>query len=138
MEINILPNSINSVSALKNSGIKKNNEISPAIKEQPGIQSAIAAKSYASPQINFTRNWNKVIIKLKSPVADNKVSMALEEAKSLAEKFGFRLDRINGSHHQYVKKGEDILTISTHEKNVTPGTIKQFRSYIKNHNIEKL
>jgi predicted RNA binding protein YcfA (HicA-like mRNA interferase family) len=35
----------------------------------------------------------------------NPAGLRFEEAKKLAQAFGFRLDRINGSHHIFVRPG---------------------------------
>ena len=43
--------------------------------------------------------------KLLEQALRNPAGLRFEEAKKLAEAFGFRLDRINGSHHIFVRAG---------------------------------
>lgn len=43
--------------------------------------------------------------KLLEQALRNPAGLRFEEAKRLAQAFGFRLDRINGSHHIFVRTG---------------------------------
>ncbi len=43
--------------------------------------------------------------KLLEQALRNPAGLRFEEAKKLAAAFGFRLDRVNGSHHIYVRSG---------------------------------
>jgi len=43
--------------------------------------------------------------KLLEQALRNPAGLRFEEARKLAQAFGFRLDRINGSHHIFVRPG---------------------------------
>jgi predicted RNA binding protein YcfA (HicA-like mRNA interferase family) len=43
--------------------------------------------------------------KLLEQALNNPAGLRFEEGKRLAQAFGFRLDRINGSHHIFVRSG---------------------------------
>ncbi len=51
--------------------------------------------------------------KLIARIRARPVDAAYADVKALLELFGWSLDRTKGSHHIFVKPGEEILTIST-------------------------
>ena len=48
--------------------------------------------------------------------------------KMLKEK-GYRLDRISGSHHLFVKKGSQPISIPVHNGKVKPFYVKQIKKF---------
>jgi len=59
--------------------------------------------------------------------------MASEKRFSFVEKMlkekGYRLDRISGSHHIFVKKGSQPISIPVHNGKVKPFYVKQIKKF---------
>lgn len=51
----------------------------------------------------------------------------LSELKKLLERVGYRLVRINGSHHYFTKPGEQPFSIPVHQGKVKPYYVCQVR-----------
>ena len=139
---------IENLNNISNSGITSNNTDQTAIYEALSNNKAgeyvssnasLAARAYATPQINFQGRYDKILLELLSDKPSKNIQLSLKETTSLLERFGFKLDRINGSHHQFTKKGTPRITVATHNgKEVKPGTIDDLRAYINKNNITEL
>ncbi len=58
------------------------------------------------------------------------------EMVSLAEAFGFRLDRVSGSHHIYVHPHiPDLINLQNINGKAKPYQVKQFLKIIEQHNL---
>jgi len=56
---------------------------------------------------------------------------------AVLEAFGFRLDRVNGSHHIYVHKSMKLLiSIQSDGKDAKPYQIKQFLILVEKFNLK--
>jgi len=56
---------------------------------------------------------------------------------SLIEAFGFRLDRINGSHHIFVNpKVQELINVQNVKGKVKPYQVRQFLSIIEKYNLQ--
>jgi len=51
--------------------------------------------------------------------------------KKLLESHGWRLDRVKGSHHQFVKAGQRTLVITVHGGMVKPGYLREIEKIFK-------
>lgn len=59
------------------------------------------------------------------------------ETIALAEAFGFRLDRINGSHHIFIHKNiPELLNLQDVNGKVKPYQLKQLLNLIEQHNLK--
>lgn len=47
------------------------------------------------------------------------------EVRSLLERAGYRLDRVNGSHHIFTKAGATLVSIPVHQGKVKPFYVRQ-------------
>ena len=55
---------------------------------------------------------------------------------SCIESFGFKLDRVNGSHHIFTHPNvNDLLNLQNVKGKAKPYQIKQFLSLIEKHNL---
>lgn len=64
-------------------------------------------------------------------------NVLFHDFQSLLEAFGFRLDRINGSHHIYIhKSGKHMVSIQGDGKDAKPYQVKQFLAIIEQRNIK--
>lgn len=56
--------------------------------------------------------------------------------RKLIEAFGFRLDRILGSHHHYQRSDiPEVLTIQPHRGEAKPYQIRQLLSLVESYNL---
>jgi predicted RNA binding protein YcfA (HicA-like mRNA interferase family) len=51
--------------------------------------------------------------------------MRFSEVRKMLEKAGYRLVRISGSHHYFVKPGEEPFSIPVHHGKVKPYYVRQ-------------
>lgn len=59
------------------------------------------------------------------------------EATALAKAFGFRLDRINGSHHIFVHPNiPELINLQDVKGKAKPYQLKQLLSLIEQHNLQ--
>lgn len=59
------------------------------------------------------------------------------EAAACAEAFGFRLDRVKGSHHIFIHPDiPELLNLQNHKGQAKPYQVKQLLQLIETHNIK--
>lgn len=64
-------------------------------------------------------------------------NVLFHDFQTLIETFGFRLDRINGSHHIYIHKSSNhMISIQSDGKDAKPYQIKQFLALIEQSNLK--
>jgi len=64
-------------------------------------------------------------------------NIRFNEISSCAELFGFKLDRVNGSHHIFVHKDiRELLNLQNIKGKAKPYQIKQFLNLIEKHNLK--
>ena len=52
------------------------------------------------------------------------------ELRKLLETHGWTLDRISSSHHIFVKKGEELISLPVHNGRVKPGYIRRIEKQL--------
>ncbi len=78
--------------------------------------------------------FDKLLIKL---VQGNYKNISFKEFQYLIEKYGFKLDRVSGSHHIYTYPGiPDIINIQNIKGEAKPYQIKQVLKIIEKYNLE--
>jgi predicted RNA binding protein YcfA (HicA-like mRNA interferase family) len=61
---------------------------------------------------------------------------AFSDLKSLAEGFGFRLDRVSGSHHIFVHASiPELVNLQDVKDEAKPYQIRQFLKLVERHNL---
>ncbi len=64
-------------------------------------------------------------------------NVRFSEAVACAEAFGFRLDRVNGSHHIFVHPGiPELLNLQNVKGKAKPYQVKQLLLLIETHNLQ--
>ncbi|MDP8228512.1 MAG: type II toxin-antitoxin system HicA family toxin [Candidatus Electryoneaceae bacterium] len=64
-------------------------------------------------------------------------NIRFSEVTVVAEAFGFRLDRVKGSHHIFVhQKVPQLINLQNVKGNAKPYQIKQLLSIIEKHNLQ--
>jgi len=72
---------------------------------------------------------------LKKLIAGSK-NVRFSEAKTIAEAFGFRLDRISGSHHIFLHPDlPELVNLQNVKGKAKPYQIKQLLKIIEKHNL---
>ena len=72
---------------------------------------------------------------LKKLIAGSK-NVRFSEATTIAEAFGFRLDRISGSHHIFLHPDlPELVNLQNVKGKAKPYQIKQLLKIIKKHNL---
>lgn len=75
-------------------------------------------------------------IKLLRKAINNPGGLRFSEAQSLAESFGFKLDRISGSHHIYIKAGiPELINLQNVKGKAKSYQIKQLLCLVEQYNI---
>ena len=75
--------------------------------------------------------------KLLEKILAGSKNIRFAEAIALAEAFGFRLDRINGSHHIFVHKNiPALLNLQDVNGKVKPYQLKQLLNLIEQYNLK--
>lgn len=75
--------------------------------------------------------------KLLEKILAGSKNIRFAEATALAEAFGFRLDRINGSHHIFVHPNiPELINLQDVKGRVKPYQLKQLLSVIEQHNLQ--
>jgi predicted RNA binding protein YcfA (HicA-like mRNA interferase family) len=65
------------------------------------------------------------------------MNIRFSEAASVAEAFGFKLDRINGSHHIYVRSDvPELVNLQKVKGKAKPYQIRQLLKIIETHNLK--
>ncbi len=65
------------------------------------------------------------------------MNIRFSEAASVAEGFGFKLDRIDGSHHIYVRSDvPELVNLQKVKGKVKPYQIRQLLKIIETHNLK--
>jgi hypothetical protein len=74
--------------------------------------------------------------KLLEKALRNPRGLRFEEAKRLAEAFGFRLDRISGSHHIFIRAGvPQLVNLQNCGGKAKAYQIKQLLKLVEMHNL---
>ncbi|MBK6912257.1 MAG: type II toxin-antitoxin system HicA family toxin [Ignavibacteriales bacterium] len=74
--------------------------------------------------------------KLLKKILTNKQNVSFSDFKNLIEAFGFRMDRINGSHHIFVHPFvKELINIQNIKGQVKPYQINQFLTLVEKHNL---
>jgi predicted RNA binding protein YcfA (HicA-like mRNA interferase family) len=75
--------------------------------------------------------------KLLEKILAGSKNIRFAEATALAEAFGFRLDRINGSHHIFVHPNvPELINLQDVKGKIKPYQLKQLLSVIEQHNLQ--
>jgi len=75
--------------------------------------------------------------KLLQKVLSGTKNVRFSEAVALAEAFGFRLDRINGSHHLFVHPEiPELLNLQNDSGKAKPYQIKQLLQLVEANNLQ--
>jgi len=75
--------------------------------------------------------------KLLEKILSGSKNIRFVEATALAEAFGFRLDRINGSHHIYVHPDiPELVNLQDVKGKVKSYQLKQLLNIIEQHNLQ--
>ena len=74
--------------------------------------------------------------KLLQKLLSGNKNVRFSEAVALAEAFGFRLDRINGSHHIFIhEKIPELLNLQHVNGKAKPYQIRQILQLVEAHNL---
>jgi hypothetical protein len=74
--------------------------------------------------------------KLLEKALRNPQGLRFEEAKRLAQAFGFRLDRISGSHHIFVRPGiPQLMNLQNRGGKAKAYQVKQLLKLVETHNL---
>jgi predicted RNA binding protein YcfA (HicA-like mRNA interferase family) len=75
--------------------------------------------------------------KLLKKLLSGSRNIRFSEAASVAEAFGFKLDRINGSHHIYVRSDvPELVNLQEVKGKAKPYQIRQLLKIIETHNLK--
>ncbi len=75
--------------------------------------------------------------KLLKKIISGSKNVKFSDVVSIAEAFGFQLDRINGSHHIYLHPDvPEILNLQNANNKAKPYQIKQMLTIIERHNLQ--
>ena len=75
--------------------------------------------------------------KLLQKILSGSKNIRFSEAVSCAESFGFKLDRINGSHHIFIHiKVSELLNLQSFKGKAKPYQIKQLLKIIEKYNLK--
>lgn len=75
--------------------------------------------------------------KLLQKIIAGKSNVRFQEMCSLVEAFGFRLDRISGSHHIYVHpQVPELVNLQNVKGKAKPYQIRQFLSIVEKYNLQ--
>ncbi|QQO54856.1 MAG: type II toxin-antitoxin system HicA family toxin [Thiohalocapsa sp. PB-PSB1] len=78
-------------------------------------------------------NKRKLLRKLLS----GSKNVRFSDAVAVAEAFGFRLDRVNGSHHIFVHPGiPELLNLQDLKGKVKPYQLQQLLKLVEIHNLQ--
>jgi predicted RNA binding protein YcfA (HicA-like mRNA interferase family) len=74
--------------------------------------------------------------KLLQKIISNSRNIGFDEFSLLVEAFGFRLDRVSGSHHIFKKSGiRELVNIQNVQGKAKPYQIRQFLTLIERYNL---
>ena len=74
--------------------------------------------------------------KLLQKLISGSKNIRFNEAKAIAEAFGFRLDRISGSHHIYLHLDlPELVNLQNVKGKAKPYQIKQLLKIVENYNL---
>ena len=75
--------------------------------------------------------------KLISKILNNPKDVSFNDAVKCAEWFGFKLDRVNGSHNIFIHaENENLLNLQNIKSNAKPYQIKQLIDLIEKNNLK--
>jgi predicted RNA binding protein YcfA (HicA-like mRNA interferase family) len=78
-------------------------------------------------------NNRKLLIK----ILNNTKNIKFEEFVKLVQAFGFKLDRVNGSHHIFKREGiEELINLQNVQGEIKPYQIKQFLLIVEKYNLQ--
>lgn len=64
-------------------------------------------------------------------------NISFADAATIAKAFGFRLDRINGSHHIFIRANiPELVNLQNHKGKAVPYQIKQLLTIIERYNLQ--
>ncbi len=69
-------------------------------------------------------------------ILTNKQNVSFNDFKNLVEGFGFRLDRVKGSHHIFINHAvKELINIQNVKGQAKPYQISQFLSPVEKYNL---
>ncbi len=75
--------------------------------------------------------------KLLAKVVAGKRNVRFDDACKLAEAFGFRLDRVSGSHHIFVHKGlPELVNLQNVKGKAKPYQIQQLLAIVEKYDLK--
>ena len=75
--------------------------------------------------------------KLLQKMISGKANIRFAEVCKIVEAFGFRLDRVNGSHHIFVHPDvTELINLQEVKGKAKPYQIKQFLSIVEKYNLQ--
>jgi len=75
--------------------------------------------------------------KLLQKLLSNTKNIRFTEAAACAEVFGFKLDRVKGSHHIFIHSDiPELLNLQNHKGQAKPYQVKQLLQLIETHNLK--
>jgi predicted RNA binding protein YcfA (HicA-like mRNA interferase family) len=75
--------------------------------------------------------------KLLKKLLSGSKNIRFSEATAIAEAFGFKLDRISGSHHIFVHPDvSELVNLQEVKGKAKPYQVKQLMKIIENHNLK--
>ena len=75
--------------------------------------------------------------KLLKKILSGSKNVHFRELQILVEAFGFRLDRIKGSHHIYLREDiRELINLQNVRGRAKPYQVKQFLAIVEKHNLQ--
>ena len=75
--------------------------------------------------------------KLLKKLLSGSRNIGFSDAVTIAKAFGFRLDRINGSHHIFVRADiPELVNLQNHKGKAVPYQVKQLLQIIERYNLQ--
>jgi predicted RNA binding protein YcfA (HicA-like mRNA interferase family) len=85
------------------------------------------------PFLEAALNLQRILIR----AYNNPAGLSFREFQRLVEAFGFRLSRINGSHHIYVRPGTaEIVNVQRVHDDAKPYQVRQFLRLVERLGLE--
>jgi len=77
------------------------------------------------------------IRKLLKKILEGSYNIRFSEAVALAEGFGFRLDRVSGSHHIFIRAGvSELVNLQEVDGKAKPYQLRQLLKIIEKYNLK--
>ena len=75
--------------------------------------------------------------KLLKKLLSGSKNISFSDAAAIAKAFGFRLDRISGSHHIFVRTDiPELVNLQNHKGKAVPYQVKQLLQIIERYNLQ--